>query len=69
MEEFSCHINIYYASMTLNEDQMSYFMTEKLILRVVFALEKFCSYLLGMRVTVYSNHTRYLMANRKLNCG
>ena len=37
--------------------------TEKELLAVVFALEKFCSYLIGTKVIVFSNHAalRYLL--------
>ena len=36
---------IYYASHTLNDAQLNYSTTEKELLAVIFALEKFCSYL------------------------
>ena len=47
---------IYYASKTLFDAQLNYTTTEKELLAVVFALEKFCSYLLGSNVLVYSDH-------------
>ena len=57
---------IYYASKALNEAQKNYTMTEQEILAVVFAFEKFRSYLLGTRVIVYTDHLalRYLMAKK-----
>ena len=41
-------------------------MTEQELLDVVFAFEKFLSYLLGNRVMVHTNHSslRYLMAKK-----
>ena len=41
-------------------------MTEQELLAVVFAFEKFCSYLLGTRVVVHNDHSalRYLMAKK-----
>ncbi|CAL9024899.1 unnamed protein product, partial [Prunus brigantina] len=47
---------IYYASRTLNDAQLNYSTTEKELLAVVFALEKFRSYLVGSKVIVYSDH-------------
>jgi len=47
---------IYYASRTLDATQANYTTTEKELLVIVFALEKFCSYLLGTRVIVYTDH-------------
>ncbi|CAM8997616.1 unnamed protein product [Rhodiola kirilowii] len=54
---------IYYASRTLDMAQKNYLTTEKELLAVVFALEKFRSYLLGTKVIVYSDHAaiRYLV--------
>ncbi|KAJ8752204.1 hypothetical protein K2173_003812 [Erythroxylum novogranatense] len=47
---------IYYASRTLDSAQCNYTTTEKELLAIVFALEKFRSYLLGTKVIVYSDH-------------
>ena len=54
---------IYYASKTLDEAQSNYTVTEKEFLAVVFALDKFRSYLVGSKVIVYTDHAalRYLM--------
>ena len=57
---------IYYASKALNEAQKNYTVIEQELLVVVFAFEKFCSYLLGTRVIVHTDHSalRYLMAKK-----
>ena len=57
---------IYYASKTLSDAQMNYTTTEKELLAVVFALEKFRSYLLGSKVLVYSDHAalRHLLSKK-----
>ena len=47
---------IYYASRTLDAAQENYTTIEKELLAIVFALEKFRSYLLGTRVIVYTDH-------------
>ena len=47
---------IYYASKVLNEAQLNYATTEKEMLAIVFALEKFRSYLIGLRVTIFTDH-------------
>jgi len=41
---------IYYASRTLNDAQRNYSTTEKELLTIVFALERFWSYLFGNKV-------------------
>ena len=48
---------IYYASKTLNDAQLNYTITEKKFLAVVFALEKFRSYLIGSHTIVYTDHS------------
>jgi len=48
---------IYYASRTLDPAQCNYTTTEKEMYAVVFALEKFRPYLLGVKVTIYSDHS------------
>ena len=57
---------IYYASKTLNDAQLNYSTTEKELLAVVFALEKFRSYLLGSKIIVYSDHAalKYLLSKK-----
>ena len=55
---------IYYATKALNEAQKNFNVTEQELPEVVFAFEKFCSYFLGTRVMVHTDHSalRYLMA-------
>ena len=48
---------IYYASKILNDAQLNYTTTEKEFLTVVFALEKFRSYLVGSHTIVYTDHS------------
>ncbi|WCJ37739.1 Gag-Pol polyprotein [Euphorbia peplus] len=57
---------IYYASKTLNDAQKNYTTTEKELLAVVFAFDKFRSYLVLSKVTVYTDHAalRYLFAKK-----
>uniref|UniRef100_A0A151UHL8 Retrovirus-related Pol polyprotein from transposon 17.6 n=1 Tax=Cajanus cajan TaxID=3821 RepID=A0A151UHL8_CAJCA len=54
---------IHYASKVLNENQINYATTEKELLAIVYALEKFCSYLVGSKITVYTDHAaiKYLL--------
>ncbi|CAN6712883.1 unnamed protein product [Malus baccata var. baccata] len=58
---------IYYASRTLNDAQLNYATTEKELLAVVFALEKFRSYLIGAKVIVYFDHyaLKYLLSKKE----
>ena len=55
---------IYYASKTFNEAQENYSTTEKEMLSIVFACEKFRSYILGSHVIILIDHAaiKYLMA-------
>jgi hypothetical protein len=57
---------IYYASRTLNSAQMNYTTTEKELLTVVFALDKFRSYLMGTSIVVFTDHAalRYLLSKK-----
>ncbi|KAL0886207.1 hypothetical protein Bca101_010190 [Brassica carinata] len=57
---------IYYASQTLNDAQMKYATTEKEMLAIVFAFEKFRSYLVGSKVIVHTDHAalRHLLAKK-----
>ncbi|RDX97062.1 Retrovirus-related Pol polyprotein, partial [Mucuna pruriens] len=54
---------IAYASRTMDPAQQNYTTTEKELLAIVFALDKFCSYLLGSKIAVFSDHAalRYLL--------
>ena len=57
---------IYYASKFLNEAQKNYTVTEQELLTVVFTFKNFCSYLVGTRVIVHTEHSalRYLMEKK-----
>lgn len=54
---------IYYASKSLNSAQISYTTTEKELLAIVYALDKFRSYLIGNKVIIYIDHKalRYML--------
>jgi hypothetical protein len=56
---------VYYASKTLNEAQLNA-TTEKEFLAVVFAFEKFRSYIMNLMVIVYTDHVaiKYLLAKK-----
>ncbi|RDX84522.1 Retrovirus-related Pol polyprotein, partial [Mucuna pruriens] len=52
-----------YASRTMDPAQQNYTTTEKELLAIVFAVDKFRSYLLGSKIIVFSDHAalRYLL--------
>jgi hypothetical protein len=57
---------IYYASKTLNGAQLNYATTEKELLAVVFAFEKFRSYIVNSKVIIYTDHAaiKYLLSKK-----
>ncbi|CAL8993195.1 unnamed protein product [Prunus brigantina] len=57
---------ICYASRTLNDAQLYYSTTEKELLAVIFALEKFRSYLITNKVIIYIDHAtlKYLLTKK-----
>ena len=57
---------IYYANKTLSDAQLNYTIIEKELSAIVFALEKFHSYLLGSKILVYSDHAtlKYLLSKK-----
>ena len=59
-------VAIYYASKTFSEAQLNYTTTEKELLAVVYALDKFRSYIWGSKVVVYTDHkvVRHLLEKK-----
>ncbi|RVW80074.1 Retrovirus-related Pol polyprotein from transposon 17.6 [Vitis vinifera] len=57
---------IYYASKSLNDAQRNYTTTEKKLLDVVYALDKFRAYLIGSSIVVFTNHSalNYLLTKQ-----
>ncbi|WVZ52181.1 hypothetical protein U9M48_003265 [Paspalum notatum var. saurae] len=60
------HHAISYASKTLTGPQLNYSTTEKELLAVVFAIDKFRSYLVGSKVIIYTDHAalKYLLTKK-----
>src|SRR4051812_12578448 len=58
---------IYYVSHVLNPAQINYATTEKELLAVVYAFDKFRSYLLGSKIIVYTDYSalKYLFAKQE----
>ena len=57
---------VYYASKTLNEAQRNYTTTEKELLEVVYALDKFRAYLIGSDIIIFTDHSalKYLLTKK-----
>nr|GEW31884.1 DNA-directed DNA polymerase [Tanacetum cinerariifolium] len=57
---------IHYASKTMNQAETNYTTTKKEMLAVVYAFEKFCSYLIMNKSIVYTDHSalKYLFAKK-----
>ena len=57
---------VYYSSKTLNEAQRNYTTTEKELLTVVYALDKFRAYLLEAEIIIFTDHTtlKYLLTKK-----
>jgi hypothetical protein len=60
------HYAISYASKTLSGPQLNYATTEKELLVVAFAIDKFRSYLVGAKVVIYTDHAalKYLLTKK-----
>ena len=60
------HHAIAYASKTLTGPQLNYTTTKKELLAIVFAIDKFRSYLVGAKVIVYTDHValKYLLTKK-----
>ncbi|XP_019259383.1 PREDICTED: uncharacterized protein LOC109237523 [Nicotiana attenuata] len=65
--KYKMFYSIYYASKTLDDAQQNYTTTEKELLAVVWAFEKFRAYLVGTKVIVHTDHAaiRYLFTKRE----
>ena len=57
---------IYYASKTLNEAQRDYTTSEKELLTVVYALDKFRACLVGLDIIIFTDHSalKYLLTKQ-----
>ena len=58
---------IYFVSKLLNEAQQNYTTTEKELLAVVYAMDKFRAYVLGYKVMCHTDHApiRYLISKKE----
>ena len=57
---------VYYANKTLNEAQRNYTTTEKELLAVVYALDKFHAYLIGSDIIIFTYHSalKYMFSKK-----
>ena len=57
---------VYYASKTLNKAQRNYTTIEKELLAAVYALDKFCAYLVGLDIIIFTYHStlKYLLTKK-----
>ena len=57
---------VYYASKTLNEARRNYTTTEKELLAVIYALDKFRAYLVGSDIFIFTDHfaLKYLLTKQ-----
>ena len=57
---------VYYARKTLNDAQRNYTTTEKELLAVAYALDKFRSYLIGSDIVIFTDHLalKYLLTKQ-----
>jgi hypothetical protein len=57
---------VYYTSKTLSQAPLNYATTEKELLAVVFAFEKFKTYIVNSKVILYTEHAtiKYLLAKK-----
>ena len=57
---------VYYASKTLNEAWRNYTTTEKELLAMVYALDKFRAYLVGSDIVIFTDHSalKYLLTKQ-----
>ena len=58
---------IHYTSKTLDSTQVNYSMIKKKLLAVVFALDKFRSYLIGSPIVCFADHAtlKYLLSKKE----
>ena len=57
---------VYHASKTLNEAQRNYTTTKKELMAVVYAMDKFCAYLIGSDIFIFMDHSalKYLLTKQ-----
>ena len=57
---------VYYARKKLNEAQRNYTTTEKELLAMVYALDKFRAYLVGLDIVIFTDHSalKYLLTKK-----